>query len=656
MKLLSAIHKEILEVSHDRTMLAVLVVFPIFIMLFIGSSFRSMDINGLSVGVVGPQNSSFSAMLLSGLNQSNAFNLLEFPDENSAMAAFRNGQLKAVIVIPQDFETELAMGNGSRITIVVDNSDLSLEQSVMAAMSAVVQASSANITVSYVSQAWKELSDLNASAASLSGEIAASRTNMNQTKARLDGIRESMDQINISGLEASLVQAQASTASLEDMLAAQKEALISATESNQEFLNQTSYVMQNASESLNESIAAVADTHAKLASQTQSLNQSATELGTAIEGLSAIRNGSNDTVLDAALDLDIMSLQSLQNTTVSQMKDAQNETMMLESLNSTLMGFRQSLSDYSGTLSEAMAENNTGAILDAMDNASAQIESLNATFASATGEVAQLQSVMQEAKDAMSDMDTTLDSAINQTASFDSLILSLSNTVAEQTAKDPERIASPLAIDVQNQYVRTSFVDFMMPQVIAVSLLFSCLLLSSISFVREKTGNTIVRALMTPLGLPNLVLGKIISMVLLSLVQVGIILVVAVLGFGVSPPLNYITLLEGITISALVLSSIGILVGFYAKTESAAIQTCLLIAIPMLFLGNIIFSPDLLPNYTQILQELLPLAHITSIFKIVLITNGDPAIDMGALLFYFVLLAAVIAFVMVKRKDISYFT
>ena len=73
----------------------------------------------------------------------------------------------------------------------------------------------------------------------------------------------------------------------------------------------------------------------------------------------------------------------------------------------------------------------------------------------------------------------------------------------------------------------------------------------------------------------------------------------------------------------------------------------------MLFLGNIIFSPDLLPQFTQVLQQFLPLAHVTNIFKIVLITNGNPTADMVALLTYFILLAGVILFIVLRRRDIT---
>jgi ABC-2 type transport system permease protein len=183
--------------------------------------------------------------------------------------------------------------------------------------------------------------------------------------------------------------------------------------------------------------------------------------------------------------------------------------------------------------------------------------------------------------------------------------------------------------------------------------LFSCFLLASISIVREKSRKTIIRLLLIPGAFENSVLAKVMSITLISLGQVIIILAIALGIFGVMAPGNLAALVAGTVISALVLSSIGVILGFYARSESAAIQSSLLIAIPMLFLGNIIFSPDLLPTYTQVLQQLLPLAHITSIFKVVLITSGNPAASIAALLSYFIILALIIAFIVFKRRDIT---
>ncbi|MBI5047226.1 ABC transporter permease, partial [Candidatus Micrarchaeota archaeon] len=371
-----------------------------------------------------------------------------------------------------------------------------------------------------------------------------------------------------------------------------------------------------------------------------------------ITGLELIKSGSSDNTTIAALEFNINSLKTMKNATQNQMLDTQKEIIDLDNLSITLNNFSMTLANYSDTLNNAKSLNKTAEMENALDNISRIMGKLNVSFDNAKTQITALKSLLSEIKKTSSQIDKTLDIVLNQTNRVDTLIGSLQTTVAEQTEKDPNVIASPLSVKLENQYTRTTFVDFIMPQIISISLLLSCFLLGSISLVKEKSRKTIVRALMAPGALPELIIGKIISLVVLSFGQIVIIILVAMLFFGVKTPENPTMLVWGIAISSLVLSSIGILIGFYAKTESAAIQSCLLLAIPMLFLGNIIFSPDLLPNYTQVLQQVLPLSHVTSIFKIVLITNGNPALDIGALLSYFVILAAII-FVIMRRKEIT---
>jgi ABC-type multidrug transport system permease subunit len=377
----------------------------------------------------------------------------------------------------------------------------------------------------------------------------------------------------------------------------------------------------------------------------------------AIEGLNALKGSGSGTCCDiaeGAIDLNILSLDALRSSTNSQIVQADGQIAELEELNVTLQGMREKLENY--TLVVAQARNRStgsGEILEALDEAEETLDSMGALFEEANEDVGELRALLGNVGEAMEEMEETLDEALEQAGSVDGLIGSLQETVGEQTGKNPENIAIPLSVDAQNHYKRGSFVDFIMPQVIAVSLLLSCFLLSSMSLVREKTRKTIVRSLLVPGALGNLVAGKIISVVLISFAQVLMILVVAAIVFGVIFPYDLIMLGAGTAVSALVLSSIGMLVGFFSRNESSAIQGCLVLAIPMMFLGNVIFSPDLLPAYTQILQDILPLSHVTNIFKIVLITNGNPVADMAALIAYFVVLAALIWAVLWKRREIT---
>lgn len=652
MGILAAIKKELLEISHDRTMLLVLLVFPIFIMVFMGSSFRSMEINGLPIGVAGASNTTFTGALFNDLNSSAAFKLRYFTTETDAMESFRNGQLRAVIVVPEDFDQALLVGQGSQLRIVVDNSDLALEQAVLSAMSAVIEASSANITGSYITGAWEQLGELNRSASDLAGDVAASRTKLQKTRAGLDGIRQSMGDIDIAGLKGSLASASAETGQLQADIESQKSAVAGAAAMNAELLNQSRIFIENASAALNDSVLTVENAYGNLSSQADELDTTIASLDSSIAGLQTIKAGTSDPATIAALDFNIAALSSLRSSTSDQLVATIEQMAELQELNETLRNTAEQLSEYAGAVESADGAQGEEMIA-ALDSASARLSSLNASFSEASDEVSDMEELMAEVDATISDADATIEAALAQTAQVDALIGTLQQTVAEQTSKDPAVIASPLSVKVENQYERTSFVDFIMPQIIALSLLLSCFLLGSISLVREKQRKTIMRALMVPGGLANLVIGKVVTLVLLSFGQMAVILAVALLFFGVSPPRDMAMLLAGAAVSSLVLSSIGVLVGFYARSESAAIQSCLMLAIPMLFLGNIIFSPDLLPAYTQILQQLLPLAHVTSIFKVVLITSGDPTGDMMALLSYFILLAALMAYIIMKRNDIS---
>jgi ABC-type Na+ efflux pump permease subunit len=639
MKILQSIKKEILETVHDHTMLAALIVFPIFVMLFMGSAFGSVEIHGLPIGVVGPTNTSFSAVLFSDLKESPAFNLKDYDSEESAMGAFRNGELRAIIIVPEDFEAALKAGDGSEVRIVIDNSDIALQEAVLAAMGSVVQASSTNITRSYVTAAWQDLYSLNQSAAALAEDINKSKAKMENTKASIKGIRQGIGNVGIDELEDSIKSAQAEVGEL------QKAA---ASEQNGSFISQSGEFLSNASFALNESIETINSTHSRLVDQSGELNDTIETLDFSIAALGVIKNSTSDNLTAAALDINIATLKALRNTTAQQADDVDAQIGELESLNSTLYSFSGQLEDYSDMLGEAQA--NQSQLLGSMIGS---LSALNDTFSGAESTIAELRGLFGQIENTTDEIDGTLDDVLAQVGSVESLIDSLQDTVAAQTGKDPETIAAPLSVKVENQYVRESFVDFIIPRVIAVSLLFSCFLLASISLVREKSERTVVRLLLIPGAFANSVAAKIVSVTLISLCQVAMILIVGSLVFAVKAPSDLLAVGVATAVSALVLSAVGTLVGFYARTESAAIQTSLLIAIPMLFLGNIIFSPDLLPAYTQIVQQLLPLSHITNIFKIVLITSGDPRASLIPLLSYFVLLALIIALIVYKRRDIT---
>ncbi|MFZ5501591.1 MAG: ABC transporter permease, partial [Candidatus Micrarchaeota archaeon] len=423
MKALSAIKKEMLEILHDRTMLAVLLVFPVLVMIFMGSSFRSLEINGLPIGVAGPTDSAFAQTLFSGLNGSTAFKLQSFDSESSAMDAFRNGQLRAVIIVPEEFEQSLNEGRGATITIAVDNSDIALEQSVLAAMSSVVEASSADITKAYISAAWQDLEVLNRSASSLASEIDGTRAQMLSTKQSLDQVEQDIEELDIESLEGSLDDAEGDVSRLRSLISQQRESLQNASAQEEHLLNDTRLFLNNASFVLNESLATVQSAHVKLQNQSEGMEDAIDQLDLSIAGLQAIRAASSDPTINAALDLNIASLQSLRGSTQSQLLAAYDEMAELEMLNSTLNDFRLTLDDYSVQVEDASnAPDRMADFEAALNEADRTLSGLDTSFTNARSEIAKLKTLLVAVGAATEEVDSTIEDALDQMDSFESLM------------------------------------------------------------------------------------------------------------------------------------------------------------------------------------------------------------------------------------------
>lgn len=343
MRILYAIRKELLETMHDHTMLAALILFPVFVMLLMGSAFGSIEIQGLPVGVVGPTNTSFSSVLFSDLNESPAFNLINYDSESIAMTDFRNGKLRAIIIVPEDFESALGSGDSSEVRIAIDNSDIALQEAILAAMGSVIQASSTNFTRSYVTEAWEDLYVLNQSAADLTEDLKESRSKMEQTRAQLVKIQDNMSNIDIGKLEGSLNSAANEIVLMQGKVSEQNDS---------GFLNKSEEFLYNASFAVNHSIDTVGETHEKLVDQKIKLDETIDTLDTSISALEFIKSSTSDNLTATALEINILTLESLRNTSIQQAADIETEILELESLNVTLQSFRISLEGYGTELNE----------------------------------------------------------------------------------------------------------------------------------------------------------------------------------------------------------------------------------------------------------------------------------------------------------------
>jgi ABC-2 type transport system permease protein len=155
----------------------------------------------------------------------------------------------------------------------------------------------------------------------------------------------------------------------------------------------------------------------------------------------------------------------------------------------------------------------------------------------------------------------------------------------------------------------------MVPGVIAMVVLLISLMLTALSVVREKEIGTLEQILVTPIRSVELMLGKTIPFVLISLGNVILVTLVGVLWFEVPFRGQILVLLLG-TIAFLFSSvGLGLLISTIAATQQQAMMAGNLFLTPAVMLSGLIFPIANMPAFFQYLTLLNPLRYFIIVVR-----------------------------------------
>ena len=155
----------------------------------------------------------------------------------------------------------------------------------------------------------------------------------------------------------------------------------------------------------------------------------------------------------------------------------------------------------------------------------------------------------------------------------------------------------------------------MVPGVIAMVVLLISLMLTALSVVREKEIGTLEQILVTPIRSVELMLGKTIPFVLISLGNVILVTLVGVLWFEVPFRGQILVLLLG-TIAFLFSSvGLGLLISTIAATQQQAMMAGNLFLTPAVMLSGLIFPIANMPAFFQYLTLFNPLRYFIIVVR-----------------------------------------
>lgn len=163
------------------------------------------------------------------------------------------------------------------------------------------------------------------------------------------------------------------------------------------------------------------------------------------------------------------------------------------------------------------------------------------------------------------------------------------------------RVVGPLAEGVD-------FVQFMYPGVLAMGVLTTSLF-SGLSVVWDREFGFLKELLVAPLSRTGIVLGKAIGAGSVALLQAMITLALApLLGLRLSPGL-IVSLLPLLLLLSLSLSSLGILIASWMRSQQGYQVIMQLIIFPMIFLSGAFFPVSQMPLWMEAIARLNPLSY-----------------------------------------------
>lgn len=148
--------------------------------------------------------------------------------------------------------------------------------------------------------------------------------------------------------------------------------------------------------------------------------------------------------------------------------------------------------------------------------------------------------------------------------------------------------------------------NFFIPGLMVVLSQMMAIMLSSISIVREKERGTLEQLFMTPVRAGEVILGKMVPYLGLTVVEFLWILLLMRFLFLVPIHGNVLTLLAMAIPFLLTMLGLGLWISTRVQTRDAAMQMAMGTVLPSIFLSGYIFPTDSMPTPFWIISQLIP--------------------------------------------------
>jgi ABC-2 type transport system permease protein len=217
--------------------------------------------------------------------------------------------------------------------------------------------------------------------------------------------------------------------------------------------------------------------------------------------------------------------------------------------------------------------------------------------------------------------------------------LSERQVMIDALPEDVFELAKKLPVQVRKQFVsmmepwttdhkilynpKTRFIDYVVPGIIGLILQLITVTLMASTLARERESGTLFQLMVTALRRREIVLGKVIPYLAISIVLILFIILLTAWHFQVQ--FNDPAALALICFLFLLCSlGLGLLISAISRTQTQAIQFSVFFLLPVFVLSGAFAPLEQLPKAIRYISELFPLTHFCRAFRLVNLYRASP--------------------------------
>jgi len=199
-------------------------------------------------------------------------------------------------------------------------------------------------------------------------------------------------------------------------------------------------------------------------------------------------------------------------------------------------------------------------------------------------------------------------------------ILVQSNQVnSTSNGVNAQSITNTINLQINKLYGNITYLDFLVPAVIAMTILFGCMFGMGEVIAGERERGELARLFMTPTTITTVIGGKIISKLVQETGRAIILIIAAILLFGIIINGSMVLTLFLLILGALCFVGFGIMISARVSSMEDYQQSVMPIAMPMMFISGVFFPIETMPWIFQKLAYIFPLTYLNDALRAVML-------------------------------------